>query len=569
MSTLVNPLVGNPNIAQQAAAASGPSGPPPTAPINIPNAGAPPAVPFQPQPQVKGPSPWQRAVHALLGSQTEYQQTPNGPVPVQVQNKPGQLFRSILAGAILGAGAGTANAEHNAGSGWGAAGAGARTVAQDQQQQQQQRQQQAQQQFENQRQANQDQQQELVRKAQIAQANAETLRINKELQGQDFDQHVKIADIGRAGIKPYEDAGISPVAQNITESQMHQYIQDHPEASTYDWEPVSVKTVMTKDANGNEVPTYESVYSAYDPKGKVTVPASTIAEWKKAGVFDRYPEYEAALSNNRTLPASTYVQVKGDANKVIADNLTKQNQQLETTLKQTQIDAAKAETKERLAAAYNDSISAREKQDQEKEKNALNTAWDHLAAAGNDPNKAPMTAQDRITIARNIQPAIEQERKNIQESISDPSQTEEDRAPMWANLHAFEALAQLGATQAAGPVAHPDVVTILSQVPGFDPQIAQKIANLSPDEIASQLQSATGIPEDVKNKILTSIGKTSDNTKFDVVDENGNVISPGGGWTKAEIQQLNDQRKTNGMPSVTIKGPTKLLPPVSPTLAVY
>lgn len=509
MSTPVNPLVGQPNLAQQAAQATPPNAPVPTAmqtPINLPSTAAPPTFPTQPQPQVvKGPSPWQRAVHALLGSQTEYQQTPKGPVPIQVQNKPGQLFRSILAGAILGAGAGTANAEHNAGSGWGAAGAGARAAAQNYQQQQAQRQQQVQQQWENQRQTNQDQQQELVRKAQIAQANAETLRINRELQGQDFDQHVKMADIGRAGIKPYEDAGISPVASNISESQMPQYIQDHPGASAYDWEPVSVKTTMTKNANGEEVPSYESVYSAYDPKGRITVPASTIAEWKKAGVFDRYPEYEAALSNNRTLPASTYVQLKGHANQVIADNLAKQNQQLETTLKQTQIDAAKAEIKQRLAAAYSDSLTAREKQDQEKERNALNTAWDHLAAAGNDPNKPPMTAQDRITIARNAQPLIQDTLNAIKAAAADPSQ--QDQLPqLWNNYHSLERLTQLG-TNETGKVAHPEVLTILNQVPGFDPQIAQKFANLSPDEMVSQVNSSK-LPEEVKNKILAAIGRT-------------------------------------------------------------
>lgn len=509
MSTPVNPLVGQPNLAQQAAQYTPPNAPVPAAmqaPINMPNTGAPPTFPAQPQPQVvKGPSPWQRAVHALLGSQTEFTQTPNGPVPIQVQNKPGQLFRSILAGAILGAGAGTANAEHNAGSGWGAAGAGAQAAAQNVQKQQELRQQQAQQQFENQRQVDQDKQQELVRKAQIAQANAETLRINKELQGTDFDQHVKMADIGRAGIKPYEDAGISPVASNISESQMHQYIQDHPEASAYDWEPVSIKTVMTKDANGNDVPTYESVYSAYDPKGRITVPSSTIAEWKKAGVFDRYPEYEAALSNNRTLPASTYVQLKGHANQVIADNLAKQNQQLETTLKQTQIDAAKAEIKQRLASAYNENMSAAEKKDAKDKQAALDTAWDHLAAADNDPNKAPMTAQDRITIARNAQPLIQDALNAIKTAAADPSQ--QDQLPqLWNNYHSLERLTQLG-TSETGKVAHPEVLTILNQVPGFDPQIAQKFANLSPDEIASQTQSSK-LPEDVKNKILAAIGRT-------------------------------------------------------------
>jgi len=460
-------------MAQQMASQN--PGPEPTAPINTPDQGMPAAMPQQAQPQVKGPSPWQRAVHALLGSQTEYNQTPNGPVPVQVQNKPGQLFRSILAGAILGAGAGTANAEHSAGSGWNAAGAGASAVQKNDQQQQQQKQQQAQQQFENQRQVNQDQQEEIRRKAEIALNNAQTLRINKELQGSDFDQHVKVANIGRASVQPFEDAGINPVASNISESQMHQYIQDHPEATNYDWEPVSVKTVMTKDKDGNEVPSYESVYSAYDPKGKVTIPASTISEWKKAGVFDRYPEYEAALSNNKTLPASVYVQVKGDANKVIADNLAKQNQTLETSLKTQQIEEVKARTKQALASAYNENMSAQEKKDNKNKQASLDTAWDHLAKAGNDPSKPPMTAEDRVTIARNAQPLIQDSLNAIKVAANDPSQ--QDQLPeLWNNYHSLSRLAQLGGSDNAGQT-----------VPYVDSATGTQY-NLPPDKVADFLK---------------------------------------------------------------------------------
>lgn len=470
-----NPLVGQPNLAQQVASQN--PGPEPTAPISMP-AGAPPTdVPAPQQPQVKGPSPWQRAVHALLGSQTEYQQTPNGPVPVQTPNKPGQLFRSILAGAILGAGAGTANAEHNAGSGWNAAGAGAAAVQKNAEVQDQQKQQQAQQQFENQRQVDQDKQQELLRKSSIALNNAQTLRINHELQGQDFDQHVKIAALGRAGVQPFEDAGIAPVASNISESQMHQYIQDHPEATGYDWEPVSVKTVMVKDANGNETPSYESVYSAYDPKGKVTVPASTIAEWKKAGVFDRYPEYEAALSNNRTLPASTYVQVKGDANKVIADNLAKTKTQNDLLKDAATIKEIEARTKQALASAYNENMSAQEKKDAKNKQAALDTAWDHLAKAGNDPNKEPMTAEDRITIARNAQPLIQDSLNAIKVAAAD--MTQQDRLPeLWANYQSLSRLAQLGS-----PAAPPS-----NAVPYVDPATGTQY-NLPPDKVDEFLKT--------------------------------------------------------------------------------
>jgi hypothetical protein len=119
-----------------------------------------------------------------------------------------------------------------------------------------------------------------------------------------------------------------------------------------------------------------------------------------------------------------------------------------------------------------------------------------------------MTAQDRITIARNAQPLIQDSLNAIKTAASDPSQ--QDQLPqLWSNYQTYARLGQLGGSNGGGggAVAHPDVLTILGQVPGFDPQIAQKIANLSPEEIATQLQSSK-LPEDVKNRILTSIGKT-------------------------------------------------------------
>jgi hypothetical protein len=442
--------------------------------------------PTQNQP-VKPPSPWQRAVHALLGSQTEYQQTPNGPVPVQVQNKPGQLFRSILAGAILGAGAGSANAEHDAGSGWSAAGRGAAAAAQNQQQQQQQRAAQAQKQWENQRQAQQDNQEEMVRKAQIAEANANTLRINKESNGLDYTQHKEIADAGKAAVQAYDDAGIHPVAESIPESQMQQYIQDHPGSSSLDWEHTGVKTVIGADGT----PTYEYTLSAYDPKGKVSVPPVLYDQWKKDGVFDRYPEYGQILKDGKTLTASQYIQVKRDAEKVQADNLAKTNQGLETTLKQTQIDAAKAEITERRAAAWNDSLSAKEKQDQEKEKNELNTAWDHLAKADNDPSKSPMTAEDRVAIARNAQPLIQDSLNAIKVAAADPSQA--DQLPqLWETYHSLSRLANLGG---GGSAADPIQKTV------------DTLKGKTPQEIQAALDDPkNGVPDAAKTEIWKRLG---------------------------------------------------------------
>ena len=101
---------------QQGRAAMAPQGPEPAAPINLPEDRVMPTTQATAgmgmstqQPNVQqapAPSGWHKALQSLMGSSTQYQQTPNGPVPVQVPNKPGQLFRSILAGAIMGGAAG-------------------------------------------------------------------------------------------------------------------------------------------------------------------------------------------------------------------------------------------------------------------------------------------------------------------------------------------------------------------------------------------------------------------------------------------------------------------------------
>ena len=208
-------------------------------------------------------------------------------------------------------------------------------------------------------------------------------------------------------------------------------------------------------------------------------------------MFDRYPEYGQILANGKTLSAGQFIQVKKDAEKVQADNLAKTNQGLETTLKQTQIDEAKAGIKQRLASAWNESLSAKEKQDQEKEKNSLNTAWDHLAAAGNDPSKAPMTAQDRITIARNTQPLIQDALSAIKTAAADPSQA--DQLPdLWSHYQSLTKLANLGSPSAANDQIQ-KTVDILK---GKNPQEIQAALN----------DPKNGVPDAAKAEIWKRLG---------------------------------------------------------------
>jgi hypothetical protein len=408
----------------------------------------------------------------------------------------------------LGAGAGASGSQNDAGSGWSAAGRGAAAAQQGMQQQQQQRAAEAQKQWENQRQANQDSQEEILRKAQIAHENAATLQLNAATQGTDLDIHQKVADMGKASVADFKAAGVQPVVDGLSESQMAQYIQDHPGSGSLDWVHTGVKLSTVKDANGNEVPNYEYTLSAYDPKAKVPVSQATYDEWKKNGLFDRYPEYDSILKNgNKTLTVAQYGAIKGDAEKVAADNYTKQKQDLDLKKDQAAIDADNARRSESLANTHKINQEISDASLGKTQSEQFNKALEELNNKGG--NFDQLTPSSRVVIAESMDkmvPALTAEYKDILASDDPDAQAKAgDVLSQIQNLTSLgtRALSGIGG---GGTVAHPDIVTILNKVPGFDPGIARKIANLSPDEIVTQLQSAK-LPDDVKNQILKAVGK--------------------------------------------------------------
>ena len=157
-------------------------------------------------PPQSSPNFWHKAVQTLLGEHTEYQQTPNGPVPVTAPNKPGQLFRSILAGALLGASAGAESPQN----GWSGAARGAGAAVKGAQEQDQRSQQQAQQQFQNQQEvATKDREKQLV-DAQIAHMHAATVSAQHLNDLQDKEYHDKHNSSAQAMINSLTDAGGVP-----------------------------------------------------------------------------------------------------------------------------------------------------------------------------------------------------------------------------------------------------------------------------------------------------------------------------------------------------------------------
>lgn len=269
--------------------------------------------------------------------------------------KPGELFRRILAGALVGGAVGGQDARAAGGSPLAGAVGGAGAAQAQLQQQDQQKQADAQQQFKNQQTAAKAQEDQTegdlnqqLQKAQIAHANLGTLQLNQLTQGKDYDIHVQHADAGKANVAPYIDAGLKPVFDSIPEADMQKTIQSNPGASALDWEPTGTHETVDPDGTHH----YQYTYSAFDPKGKVPLSDQTLSAWKKDGFLDSLGSNAAdVLQPDKQLDASQFIALK--------NKHTQYQIQQETDRQHTQkiaMDAAtladkQAQTAQHIAAA--------------------------------------------------------------------------------------------------------------------------------------------------------------------------------------------------------------------------
>lgn len=456
-----------------------------------------------PQNIVPPQSGWHKALQSLMGTSTQYQQTPNGPVAQQVQNKPGQLFRSILAGAIMGGAAGEEAHNQNPYGGFmGGFAPGAKAGIQNQQQQGQQAKQDAQQQWQNQLTANKEQREqqsaateEQVRKAQIAQANMETLRLNGLIQGEGFLRHQQVADAGKNQIKPYVDAGLEPVVQGLSETDHEQYIKDHPGASSLDWEATGTKLGSSPDGK----PTWELTYTAYDPKGKITVPKSTYNQWSEDGLFDRFPEYGSVLKDGKQLTAQQYVQVKQDADRVRADNIDRQLKDLSVKKIQGEIAKDSAERSRYLTETSRIRQEISEASLGKSQQASFNNALQELNK--NNGNFDALSPSSRVILAESMQkmvPALTQAYSRVVADTSDPSSQQK----------AGELLTQIQSITSLGTRAMAGMGTAkTSPVAASDPvQLAiSAVKGMHPDDAVNAVRSASSLTPEQKEQALTRL----------------------------------------------------------------
>ena len=492
-------------------AASGMGGTPPQAPSD--NAQAPPPADMSlmggpgTAPTVPGatyPHPISSAVHgwnALVGSHQEVNMTGNGPQAYQAPNKPGQLFRSILAGAIMGAAAGT---EPHQGGGWGAAALGAKAAQQGQQQQNQQQLAQAQQQWQNQLAAKKEQREQTgfdteqqVRKAQLAQANAETLRANIMTQGSSFDLHQKIADADKDRISTFANAGVKPLYEDITESQMNDIIKNSPGATSLDWRHTGVKTVLDKDGN----PNYEYTLSAYDPKASAPLSPATVKQWDEDGLFKYHPEYKDIAKPGKVLSVDQFTALDKQSQNYANQTLARTKNDLEVEKDKAQIDEAKAAVKAHNAAAFSETLNAQEKQKEISRRNEEDKAWDALSKAGNDPDKVT-DAHMRTVLARSVQPLMQETLGAIKTAAAENDTAEQ--ASLWGKYNAYQKLASLAPPGPLG--SDPAVAAAISRLKGL-PQAQIESALANPAITATQkeaIRSGLGIAAPAPAKPIAS-----------------------------------------------------------------
>lgn len=536
MSTPSNPLVGtqpqqlpSPQQMQAQQQAQNPMAQPPDnvqAPVNLPQQN--PSVPQTQQPNV------QEAHHNLLGRAFYAIADPQPGTGSPTQ----RLFKNILAGAMIGA----ANGGHS-GSGWGAASNGMRAEQNQEQQNMLLQRQQEQQQFENDLRMKQEQraqqgfetQQQLI-KAQLAEANTQTLRLNHLIQGEDFDTHERMARSGLLNVQPYKDAGMMPVVDQLSESDLPQYIRDHPGASSLDWEMTGVKKGI--DANGQ--PTFEGTYTAYDPKGKLIVSPGTREQWEKDGLLERFPEYKQILEKGQMIPVQAFISMKRNDDVLRADNLQRQKDDLGIKAIQSEIDKNSAERARSLVETNKIRNDIKEAALGKNQQQAFENALQELNKVGGDFNK--LQPSSRVVLAESMNKMVPSLTALYKEQVSsmDPEmqQAAGDTLKQIQNLTSLGQRAMAGATNPA------------SQAPA---------TSIPPGAMIAKN------PQTGERRYSTDGGKTWVPVAADATSPDDRVLvkSPDGGtgvMTRAEFEKAK-QSPPPGMSSAQIGEIVGLAPP--------
>lgn len=361
-------------------------------------------------------------VSSMGGTTTQYQQTPDGPQPVEVKNSGNDFFKHILAGAILGAGAG-AEAPNNAGSGYAGAGAGISAVHANDQQQQLERQKQAQLQFQNKQAADKAAQEsraadtrDTMEKAQTQIYNYQAMKALQDIHQGDYTAHEGMVKDYAPQVATFEANGFAPVRQNVTEEDHTTWLKDHPgDYGSLIWMPVGVTNYVDKN---NQI-AYQTVWNAYDPKGKLEVSPDQLKDWKP--ILDKNPALAAGLkpdANGKvSLSFDAIRGVQSQANQMRSVTKQKEQDAYDTNHNTAELQhLADQSAQEKATAAASGSESALRSY-QLKQSKAQDTAQTNLVKlTKSGKGWADLSDQDKVS----LQPMVMDEIKSIRSDLSDP-----------------------------------------------------------------------------------------------------------------------------------------------------
>jgi hypothetical protein len=364
----------------------------------------------------------------MLGQVTSFllggQRDPETGAPIK--QPPGQLFRSLVAGALLG---GAIGSEGKAGGGTtggfigglARGGAGVEQQQYERQQQQFKNQLAAQQNQREQQQANRENQafqtEQTHRQAMIAAENMQTIRTQQLIKGDTLKQFQEEAANGKSKVQPYIDSGIEPSIKDKTWQEVSAITSANPKAVGLDWEQTGVKTVINPDGTTGYVPTFD----AYDADRTVTLSKSFLDLMKKAKVDDVYPGTTERLKVGQQLKPAEFAAIKAQYQKVYNDNLVMEKARLE---------AGNLTAREKLeqAQALKAAADAARANKTEKSAQLLGDALDEWNKAGPGPEGfAKLKPKAQFAITTNLVKTIDSLEKQIKDALN-PLDPDEDRA---------------------------------------------------------------------------------------------------------------------------------------------
>jgi len=510
---------------------------------NLPDTlSAQPQVQVQPQPSpqdisVQHDTLFGRAAKALMGGSTSYHTDQNGnTVAVNSPNSFQSFAKNVLAAGLLGAAAG-ANGNPAQGFAGGFARGGAAGVG-EQERQDLIKRQQAQQEFQNQQNARREQREEQaadsedqLRKAQIAHANALTYQTNVLTQGADFKQHQAMADWGKQHISDYEAAGLKPVFKDVPESEMQQTLANRPGASTFDWEPTGVKVGV--DDKGQ--PTYQTTYSAFDPKGGIPVSQGTIDQWKKDGMDKFYPELFNIVKAGKTLDAQQYIELKRKDTQLYNENLTRQKNEEGSEKHQAEIRNLNAQTAAHLATAAHARTETGMLQMEKTQQQAISNAYEELNKVGGDFDK--LTPKSKLIIADSqakLIPALETE---LNTSVKNGDQ--DHAKEVLTQIEGIRSLSQQAIRHGAAQAESPEN----GQAAAAKPNAAIPATRFQPNLVQEAIGKLSNLPKETALKYVDEAPTLSDAEKIAVKNQLENPKAPTFGDKVANIVQNSPTTK--------------------------